>query len=167
VSYVRVESTVRLHPKFLKAGPAASWLWFCGQVYSESAKTGGFIPVEAVQFLGVSSPGQLVKELVAAGIWEPIEGGWRVVRVRKEQRRRSRVRRFLDRLLAFWGQACVYCGVGDQGLQVEHIIPSIRGGSDELGNLTLACPTCNQKKARLTAAEFGYPHIHELAKGLQ
>ncbi len=46
---------------------------------------------------------------------------------------------------------CEYCGM-HQALQggtfhVEHIIPSSRGGSSDLGNLALACPGCNLRKS--------------------
>ena len=34
----------------------------------------------------------------------------------------------------------------------EHVVPSAAGGSDEAGNLALACPTCNLAKSDRTAA---------------
>ena len=34
---------------------------------------------------------------------------------------------------------------------LEHIIPRILGGSSELGNLALACPSCNLHKADRTS----------------
>jgi len=49
-------------------------------------------------------------------------------------------------------------------LQVEHIIPKSRGGSDRVLNLTLSCNYCNQQKGDRTAAEFGHPEIHRQAK---
>ncbi len=67
-------------------------------------------------------------------------------------------------LLAKWGRACAYCGKGDLPLQVEHLVPRIRGGSSRVSNLTLACGDCNQKKGNRTAAEFGFPHLMERAK---
>lgn len=67
-------------------------------------------------------------------------------------------------LLAKWGRACVYCGVTDVPLQVEHIVPKSRGGSDRVSNLALACAPCNRKKNNRTAAEFGYPEIHAQAR---
>jgi len=30
---------------------------------------------------------------------------------------------------------------------IEHVIPRVRGGTSELGNLALACPSCNLHKA--------------------
>lgn len=49
-------------------------------------------------------------------------------------------------LLEKWGRRCAYCDVTGTPLQVEHMTPKARGGSDRLGNLTLACPRCNQRK---------------------
>jgi len=47
---------------------------------------------------------------------------------------------------AKYGWQCTYCGASDAPLQVDHIQPKSRGGSDQLSNLTLACVTCNQSK---------------------
>ncbi|MCP3819591.1 RNA-guided endonuclease IscB [Streptomyces sp. A3M-1-3] len=50
-------------------------------------------------------------------------------------------------LLEKWGRTCAYCGAKDIPLQVEHIHPRSRGGSDRITNLTLSCESCNQTKA--------------------
>lgn len=62
-------------------------------------------------------------------------------------------------LLENRGRKCAYCGKADVPLQIEHIIPKSRGGSNRLGNLTVACQPCNQKKGNQTAAEFGHPNL--------
>jgi 5-methylcytosine-specific restriction endonuclease McrA len=67
-------------------------------------------------------------------------------------------------LLEKWGWKCAYCGVEHVPLQVEHIIPKDRGGSDRVSNLAIACQPCNKKKGTMTAAEFGYPHVEAQAK---
>lgn len=67
-------------------------------------------------------------------------------------------------LLEKWGRKCVYCGTKDKPLEVEHIIPKSRGGSNRVSNLTLACNGCNQRKGSQTADEFGYPNIQQAAK---
>lgn len=67
-------------------------------------------------------------------------------------------------LLEKWGRRCVYCGTTGVPLQVEHIIPRIRSGSNRVSNLTLACGPCNQRKGAQTAAEFGFPHLHAQAQ---
>ena len=67
-------------------------------------------------------------------------------------------------LLEKWGRACVYCGVTHVPLEVEHLLPKSRGGTDRVSNLALACHACNQAKGRQTPAEFGYPQIHAQAR---
>lgn len=67
-------------------------------------------------------------------------------------------------LLEKWGRKCAYCGKTDVPLEVEHIVPKSRGGSDRVSNLTISCHECNQKKGNKTAEEFGYPRIQRKAK---
>jgi hypothetical protein len=56
------------------------------------------------------------------------------------------------------GERCEYCRM-HQSLQgatfhIEHITPRAAGGSDELDNLGLACPSCNLSKSdRRTATD--------------
>jgi HNH endonuclease len=67
-------------------------------------------------------------------------------------------------LLEKWGRRCAYCGATDRPLQVEHSVPKVRGGSNRVSNLTLACTTCNDAKGDRTAEEYGYPQIQAVAK---
>jgi 5-methylcytosine-specific restriction endonuclease McrA len=41
-------------------------------------------------------------------------------------------------LLEKWQRRCAYCGKTDVPLEIEHIIPKSRGGSNRVSNLTLA-----------------------------
>jgi 5-methylcytosine-specific restriction endonuclease McrA len=67
-------------------------------------------------------------------------------------------------LLAKWGRTCAYCGKTDTPLEVEHLVPKGRGGSDRVSNLTIACHDCNQRKGNQTAVEFGFPHLMNVAQ---
>jgi 5-methylcytosine-specific restriction endonuclease McrA len=67
-------------------------------------------------------------------------------------------------LLCKWGRKCAYCSETGLPLQIEHIIPESRGGSNRVSNLTLACKGCNQRKGTRTAAEFGFPEIEQQGK---
>lgn len=67
-------------------------------------------------------------------------------------------------LLEKWGRKCAYCGVKNIPLEVEHIIPKSRGGSNRVSNLTLACRACNLKKGNQTAIEFGHANVYQTAK---
>lgn len=59
---------------------------------------------------------------------------------------------------------CAYCQAREVPLELEHIIPKSRGGSDRVSNLTLSCRPCNQRKGDQTAAEFGHPQVEAQAK---
>lgn len=67
-------------------------------------------------------------------------------------------------LLEKWSRACAYCGANQVPLEIEHIVPKSRGGSNRISNLALACHECNQEKGNRTAAEFGYAHVQAQAK---
>lgn len=58
-------------------------------------------------------------------------------------------------LLEKWGRKCAYCGIDNLPLEVEHMVPKSRGGSNRISNLTLACRPCNEEKDRLTTEEYG------------
>ena len=67
-------------------------------------------------------------------------------------------------LLEKFGRKCAYCGKENiPDLEVEHIIPKTRGGSNRVSNLTIACKKCNLKKGNQTAEEFGCPKVQEQA----
>lgn len=56
-----------------------------------------------------------------------------------EQRRRAFANKTRD------GAACAKCGSTEK-LTVDHIVPMIRGGSDDLSNLQILCKRCNSSK---------------------
>ena len=67
-------------------------------------------------------------------------------------------------LLDVWQHRCAYCGKTGVPLEVEHVIPKSRSGSDRIDNLVIACHACNQKKGGQTAAEFGFPDVQTKVK---
>ena len=48
---------------------------------------------------------------------------------------------------------CAYCGT-DNRLEIEHMVPLKRGGSNDSGNLQVACRQCNKRKGIQTDEEF-------------
>jgi len=50
-------------------------------------------------------------------------------------------------LLEKWNRKCAYCDKKNVPLEIEHVVPKAKGGSDRISNLTLACHRCNQKKS--------------------
>jgi len=65
-------------------------------------------------------------------------------------------RRAREKVFETTGYACAYCGAAYpyEGLTVDHVVPSSRGGLDVPANRTAACFTCNKRKGRRTGAEF-------------
>lgn len=57
-------------------------------------------------------------------------------------------------LLEKLGRSCQYCDATGVPLDVEHIVPRSRGGSDRVSNLTLACRCCNERKGNRSVEEF-------------
>jgi len=67
-------------------------------------------------------------------------------------------------LLEKYKRTCAYCGKSGIPLEIEHIVPKSRGGSNRVSNLTIACNDCNEKKGDQTATEFGHPKVQAQAK---
>ena len=59
------------------------------------------------------------------------------------------IQRERNYLLEKFDYKCVYCGKEGVPLEVEHIIPKSRGGSNKVDNLTISCCHCNQKKVTI------------------
>jgi 5-methylcytosine-specific restriction endonuclease McrA len=57
-------------------------------------------------------------------------------------------------LLNKWNRKCAYCDTENVPLQVEHIHPKAKGGSNRISNLCLACEKCNQKKGTQNVEQF-------------
>jgi 5-methylcytosine-specific restriction endonuclease McrA len=57
-------------------------------------------------------------------------------------------------VLEKWGRTCAYCDAEHLPLEIEHIHPKCKGGSDRVSNLTLSCRPCNQRKGSQSIEEF-------------
>ncbi|OOC54567.1 MULTISPECIES: RNA-guided endonuclease IscB [Nocardiopsis] len=57
-------------------------------------------------------------------------------------------------LLAKWGRSCAYCGAAGTPLNIDHIHPRSKGGSNRVANLAPACIPCNQAKDNRPVEEF-------------
>ncbi|OBS08978.1 HNH endonuclease [Acidihalobacter prosperus] len=67
-------------------------------------------------------------------------------------------------LLEKWGRKCAYCGAENVPLEIEHIVPKSRGGSDRVSNLALACRACNQAKGNRDVRAFLADQPERLAR---
>lgn len=50
-------------------------------------------------------------------------------------------------LLTKWQHQCAYCSATQTRLEIDHVQPRSRGGSNRVSNLVIACRACNQAKA--------------------
>jgi 5-methylcytosine-specific restriction endonuclease McrA len=57
-------------------------------------------------------------------------------------------------LLEKWERKCTYCGKENIPLQIEHIVPRAKGGSNRVSNLCLACEKCNTAKGSKEIKDF-------------
>ena len=69
-------------------------------------------------------------------------------------------------LLEKFGRTCCYCGKQDVPLNIDHIHPKAKGGSNRVSNLALACIPCNTRKGVRSIEEFLVADPKRLAKVL-
>lgn len=55
-----------------------------------------------------------------------------------------------------WGGVCAYCGkvIEFKDMQVDHLIPKRKGGTDDFDNLMPSCRRCNHYKSSLDLEQF-------------
>jgi 5-methylcytosine-specific restriction endonuclease McrA len=70
-------------------------------------------------------------------------------------------------LHAKWGSACAYCDATGVPLNIDHLQPRSRGGSDRISNLVLACIPCNQAKGNRPVHAFLSHRPERLSKIVQ
>lgn len=79
MAWVRLEDGFMEHPKVIKAGPAAAWLFICGLGYANRNLTDGFIPSAVVPRLAdLKGCATLARRLVDVRLWERADGGYQV-----------------------------------------------------------------------------------------
>lgn len=77
--WIRLDDQFPDHPKTVAAGPMAAWLFVCGIGYCNRLLTDGVIPTGQVRKLAdVDNAMELAARLVEVGLWEAVEGGYRV-----------------------------------------------------------------------------------------
>lgn len=92
MSWVKVDDGFWGHPKFVALSDAATALWIRALAWVNQQRTDGVIAAAALALLcRAKRPESVARELVAAGLWEPVEGGysihdWAEYQATKEQR---------------------------------------------------------------------------------
>jgi len=67
-------------------------------------------------------------------------------------------------VLLKWKHQCAYCDARDVPLELDHIDPRSRHGSNRVSNLTLACTPCNQRKSNQDVRQFLRDEPERLAR---
>lgn len=70
-------------------------------------------------------------------------------------------------LRAKWNDACAYCDATRVPLNIEHLTPRSRGGTNRISNLVLACVPCNEAKGTKPVEVFLAHRPHRLARILR
>jgi hypothetical protein len=74
--WTKLDDGIYDHPKLLSVSPATGWVFIAGLAWAGRHLTDGVIPAGALPVLR-GTPEQ-AGELAGAGLWEPVEGGWRI-----------------------------------------------------------------------------------------
>ncbi|MEU6391813.1 RNA-guided endonuclease IscB [Streptomyces sp. NPDC046939] len=82
-----------------------------------------------------------------------LSAGWKLIG-EEHQRGPSAGTEIRTHLRERWGNACAYCDAVGVPLNVEHLHPRSRGGSDRAANLVLACVPCNHAKGAKPLSRF-------------
>jgi 5-methylcytosine-specific restriction endonuclease McrA len=57
-------------------------------------------------------------------------------------------------LLTRWQHHCAYCQATNTRLEIDHVQPRSKGGSNRISNLVIACRACNEAKANQSLSVF-------------
>lgn len=77
MSWVKVDDQMPRHPKLLSLGKdrlVCQGLWLDGMCYASAYLTDGFVPAAALE----RGSERYAERLVRAGLWEPVDGGFRI-----------------------------------------------------------------------------------------
>jgi hypothetical protein len=79
MTWVRLDDAFTEHPKVVAAGPLAAWLHVCALAYCNRNLTDGHVPASVARRLAdIDNPAEAIAALVANGLWDKDEGGYRI-----------------------------------------------------------------------------------------
>lgn len=150
----------KTHETHRRLSLAADGLWTLAGSWSVGNKTEGFIPEGIVtpRWASRTTAKKLAGELVAAGMWEPTakdgEPGWQFVDWHEHQdgptvgpfQAESIGRNLRLDILERDDFTCRSCGAMDELLEIDHIVPRVKGGTNDPSNLQVLCQSCNARK---------------------
>ena len=146
----------KLHETHRRVSLAADGLWVRAGTWSSDLRTDGFVPEDiATRWATRTQVRRLAGELVTEGLWESStsedpEPGWRFVGWAEDQtvgpfQSEPIGQRLRQQILERDRFTCQECGATD-ALQIDHIHPRIKGGTNHPTNLQVLCQPCNARK---------------------
>ncbi len=104
----------------------------------------------------------LIAWIVVASLWIADKVIGLMLRTRSNERRikpterRAWPKGLKQELMRRQNNTCVYCGNRRtaRNFEIDHIVPVVRGGSNDKSNLQVICAPCNQRKGIQTDEEF-------------
>lgn len=103
------------------------------------------------KFIRLAPIGSIVQELVRFDLQQVENPEISGVEYQQGELAGYEVREYL---LNKWDRKCAYCSIENVPLQVEHVHPKAKGGSNRISNLCLACQKCNLKKGTQDISVF-------------
>lgn len=180
--HIQLEVDFRRHPRMFRLGELLDvpWqvarvlvedLWFHARQYG--ADVTSMPPTKIADDLSWPGDPEELIEALHRSEWLVTHGGRRMVAHWEERYEQQKKKRTKDRerkrrqrghgrdvgngqrfrVLERDGFKCTYCG-SDQRLEVDHIVPRSRGGSNDDSNLTTACWRCNSGKSDIPLQEI-------------
>jgi len=105
-----------------------------------AGKLAGFVPLSQIAVETVRFDTQLMQNPHISGV-EYQQGELQGYEVR-------------EYLLEKWGRRCAYCDAENVPLEIDHIHPKSRLGSNRTSNLLISCHACNQAKDNRDVRDF-------------
>ena len=158
--WFRVSPHLYSHPKWRQASAGARALWISAGSYTAAFGL-DFMPDHCLRI--VNGQRRHARELVDLGLWEEVDGGWRIAPQPHSRGRvlytisagdlREKIPQGLRRaVIERDGLQCRLCGheVDPDDVHIDHIQPVTKGGRNRLDNLQVAHSRCNIRKGNRT-----------------
>lgn len=164
MAWARLDDQLDDHDKFLQLSSAAIGQWTLALTYASRKMSDGFISTARAK-LQIVGRGEdydaITGELVTAGLWDVVEGGFQIhdyldynpsreqiERGIEQTRERLLARPYRNAIIERDGLICGICGgaVSPDDVDIDHMTPISRGGMSVPSNLRVTHSSCNRSR---------------------